>query len=240
MTITDPSTHANRSDFAVVTVDLYRDIHKGIRAELFAVTTAAGRVDPADRAGRVALADRVTNITRLLVEHAEHEDNHVQSAIETHMPALAEQIAADHVVLEARMAELDERAASVVAAAKGEQAAEVHRLYMELASFTAAYLQHQDVEERVVMPALEVAVGVPAVVGIHGAIIASIPPAQMATSLALMLPAMNIDNRVELLGGMRAGAPAEVFEGVWGLTGTVLAPADFAALGDRLGITAGG
>ena len=37
-----------------------------------------------------------------------------------------------------------------------------------------------------------------------------------------MIPAMNIDDRTELLGGMRAGAPPEVFEGIWGLTGSVL------------------
>ena len=36
----------------------------------------------------------------------------------------------------------------------------------------------------------------------------------MAKSLALMLPAMNIDDRTELLGGMQQGAPAEVFAGV--------------------------
>ena len=51
-----------------------------------------------------------------------------------------------------------------------------------------------------------------------------------------MLPAMNIDDRAELLGGMRAGAPAEVFDGVWGLAGSVLDPTDLAALATRLGI----
>ena len=58
----------------------------------------------------------------------------------------------------------------------------------------------------------------------------------MAQSLALMLPAMNIDDRTEMLGGMQAGAPAEVFDGVWGLAGSVLAPADHAALAARLGL----
>ena len=51
-----------------------------------------------------------------------------------------------------------------------------------------------------------------------------------------MIPAMNIDDRTELLGGMRAGAPAEVFEGVWGLVGSVLDPADVRTLADRLDI----
>ena len=44
-----------------VTFNLYRDIHKGIRAELFGVTQAAGNIDPADRSARAALADRVAN-----------------------------------------------------------------------------------------------------------------------------------------------------------------------------------
>jgi hypothetical protein len=47
---------------------------------------------------------------------------------------------------------------------------------------------------------------------------------------------MNIDDRAELLGGMRAGAPPEVFAGVWALAGSVLTPGDHAALGARLGI----
>ena len=54
------------------------------------------------------------------------------------------------------------------------------------------------------MPTLERTVGVEAVLGMHAAIIGSIPPAEMAKSLALMLPSMNIDDRTELLGALRA------------------------------------
>ena len=73
-------------------------------------------------------------------------------------------------------------------------------------------------------------------VGIHQAILGAIPPQEMAQSLALMLPAMNVDGRTELLGGMREGAPAEVFEGVWSLAGSVLDPTDLAAVARRLGL----
>jgi hypothetical protein len=51
-----------------------------------------------------------------------------------------------------------------------------------------------------------------------------------------MIPAMNVDDRTELLGGMQQGAPAEVFNGVWNLVKSVLVPSDAAALGRRLGI----
>jgi hypothetical protein len=71
---------------------------------------------------------------------------------------------------------------------------------------------------------------------IHQQIVGSIPPELMASSLSIMLPALNIDDRSELLGGMKMGAPPEVFQGAWSLAGTVLTPADYAALGTRLGI----
>lgn len=232
MTFTETNPRTNSP---LATVDLYRDIHKGIRAELFGITMAAGSLDPSDRVHRLALSTRVHDAVALLVSHAAHEDQHVQPSIETHFPALAERVEVDHLTLESRMETLNDMA-DAAAFATADQREVGHRLYLEFASFTSAYLEHQDLEERVIMPALEAAIGSEAVVGIHQAIVGSIPPAETAASLSLMLPAMNIDDRAELLGGMRAGAPAEVFEGVWGLAGSVLTPGDFEALGVRLGI----
>jgi hypothetical protein len=219
-----------------VALDLYRNIHKGIRAELFAVTTAAGSLDPHDRAGRADLARHVNSVVELLVSHAEKEDTEVQPAIETYLPALAAQIASDHPRIEAQIEEIRALADAAVDAPDSAAPAEVHRVYVELASFTGAYLVHQDFEERDVMPALERAIGVEAVAAVQQAIVGSIPPDEMARTLALMLPAMNVDDRTELLGGMQQGAPAEVFNGVWGLAKSVLSPADVLALGRRLGL----
>jgi hypothetical protein len=219
----------------LVAVDLYRDIHKGIRSELFAVTERAGRLDPSDRGDRAALSAHVHALVELLVSHAEHEDGHIQPALEQHLPQLAEQVASDHERLEARVALLDEQGTDLVDG-PGNARWNTHRLYVDLASFTSTYLAHQDLEERVIMPALEDVLGVDAIVGIHQAIIGSIPPEKMAQSLAFMIPAMNVDDRTDLLGGMRAGAPAEVFAGVWGLVGSVLPPQDHAALATRLGL----
>ena len=109
---------------------------------------------------------------------------------------------------------------------------------MELASFTSAYLSHQDLEERVVMPTLAANLSAGEVLALHENIVGHIPPAEMAEFLSLMIPAMNVDDRTELLGGMKAGAPAEVFAGVWGLVGSVLAPVEVAQVGGRLGIPA--
>ena len=84
------------------------------------------------------------------------------------------------------------------------------------------------------MPALSDALEMPGLLAMHNAIISSIPPDEMARSLALMLPAMNLEDRVEMLAGMRAGAPAEVFAGVVAIAEASLAPADMEALAIRL------
>jgi hypothetical protein len=86
------------------------------------------------------------------------------------------------------------------------------------------------------MPELERMIGVEQVLELHGAIVGSIPPDEMARSLAFMLPAMNVDDRSEMLDGMRMAAPQEAFDAVVGLARSVLLPADYSALADRLDI----
>jgi hypothetical protein len=217
--------------YTPVTFDLYTNIHKAIRSEMFDVVLRAGRVDPSERRARIGIAARVGQVVQLLESHAEHEDAAIGPVLATHEPALAARIERDHEAFDARLDAIKELADDTVASR-----ATAHRLYLELASFTSAYLAHQDLEERVVMPALERAVGVDAVVALNQQIVGSIPPDEMAASLAVMLPALNIDDRAELLGAMRANAPAEVFAGVWGLAGSVLASSDFSAVAARLGI----
>lgn len=240
MTITDTTTASSRdaeqSTYRLPAVDLYRDIHKGIRAELFAITTTAGSLDPADRADRVALLDHITSMAGVLASHAHHEDAFIDPALERHAPDLAERINADHIRIERTFDDVVALATDVVNAPVIDQHRLVHMLYLDLAAFTGEYLVHQELEERLVMPALERAVGVEAVAQINAAIVGSIPPDEMARSLAFMLPAMNPSDRAELLGGIRAAAPRPAFDAVVGLARSVLTPAGFDALSKRLAI----
>jgi len=224
------------STYELVAVDTYRDIHKGIRADLFDLTGSAGRIDPSCPGDVADLARHVDQTVDFLVVLAAHEDDHLVTVMSELLPDLNATIQRDHAVLEARLEDLQGWARNAVGAREGETRGEVQRLYIELASFTSAYLAHQDLEERVVAPELHRVIGPEAVLAIHQAIIASIPPDQMAASLALMLPAMNNDDRTEMLGGMQAGAPPEVFAGVWSLVGSVLEARDVTVLARRLGI----
>ena len=228
-----------RTPHTTVPFDLYRDIHKAIRVALFDVVTEAGNLDPNDCTARIAHATRVHELVKFLVFHAAHEDEHLDEAIRQVLPDAAAEIAAEHVALEERMAGLIELADLAFAADHDDARAAMHDLYLDLASFTSAYLAHQEVEERVVMPALWNAFGIEPLLGIHGAILGSISPDDMGWCLSKMLPAMNVDDRTEMLGGMRASAPPEAFAGVCALAQQVLKETDFAALTNRLDLQPG-
>ncbi|MGY6501490.1 MAG: hemerythrin domain-containing protein [Acidimicrobiales bacterium] len=232
MTLTHPT---DTPDIAEVAFDLYRDIHKGIRSELFAVTCEAGRADPSSTEDRSAVADHLGRVVSMLVSHAEHEDMGIDPALDAHLPDLAQQVALEHHALESRMELLTELADAASTADAATQRRRTHQLYLALSSFTADYLRHQDLEERIVMPALQSAIGVDAVVAIHGLIIGSIPPPELMQTLAVMFPAMNVEDRVELLSGMQMSAPPEAFGAVVGLVRSVLDPDEAGAVTQRVG-----
>jgi hypothetical protein len=234
MTITDQTQPLT----SPLVAEVYRDIHKGIRSYLFSVVSEAGSLDPSDRTARTGLPQRVSSLAALLESHAHHEDDFFQPVVEAHQPHIAELVAKDHERFEVRFRDITEMALSLGDGPGSDVRFVTQQLYLELASFTGAYLQHQDFEERVVNPAMEAAIGAEALRELDAALVASIPPHEMADALAVMLPAMNVDDRSELLGGIRAGAPAEVFAGIWGLACAVLAASDVAAVATRLDIPA--
>jgi len=108
MTAIAPTTplFAETAALDAVVVDVYRDIHKGIRHELFGVTLDAGRVDPGSAEAVTGVASRWTNLVNLLVAHADHEETFLQPVIEQFTPVYAEEIAETHARLEGQMAQL--------------------------------------------------------------------------------------------------------------------------------------
>ncbi len=55
-------------------------------------------------------------------------------------------------------------------------------------------------------------------------------------SAKIMVPAMNIDDQVELFGGAQAEAPPEVFAGMMALAQQALEPSRYHLLASRLGV----
>ncbi len=213
-------------------VDVYRDIHKGLRAELFALVGRSGSLDLVGAAERHDLGRHVHSTIALLESHAHHEDDAIHPVLIEAHPGLVERLDGDHARFDRHLAAVAEIADDILSAPVGRPTRQA--FYLELSAFTAAYLEHIDFEERTVMPALEDTIGPAGVEAVLGQIIGSIPPDMMTASLTVMLPTLDLDDRTDLLGGMQAAAPPEVFDHFVSLARSVLHRADFERLADRL------
>jgi len=70
---------------------------------------------------------------------------------------------------------------------------------------------------------------------VRGQVQGSIPPARFGEWMEIMLPAMNLDERVGMLGGMKANAPPPVFAAVSAIAARVLGTTNWDALRAQLG-----
>lgn len=233
MSITPDTEHERPAP--LLPVDIYRDVHKGLRRALFATTELAGRTaDDVD--GAVAdLLTAVDGMQQLLRWHHHHEDTLVQPTLDDRLPELAREVRDEHDAIEAHMTVVDRLVTAIATAAAAERTASIHALYLELASFTGRYLTHQDLEERHVMVALSHSMGLDALSDLDLAIRSAVPLDQMLHFLQEMVPAMPPSERVTMLDGMRTAMPPAVFAPVLAAASAALDDRDRLDLTEGLG-----
>ncbi len=196
---------------ADVRFDVYREVHKGIRHGLFGAVEAAGAVDPFDLDAVAAVHRQLEDLLHLLDVHAAHEDEHLGPLVERHLPALATRLHREHEHLDEVTAEVRRLLTALEDATGDERRLGQHRLYLAVAELTGTYLQHQTTEEVELLPALNRVADLDELMDANAAIVAAITPEDLDGYLRLIVPAVNPLDRAELYGGMRAGAPDEVF-----------------------------
>ena len=125
-------------------IHLYTKIHKAQRAWLMRATVAAGRLDPDDAAAAQLVAADARRLVHHLHEHAEHEERFIHPLLREAAPELALRLEAQHVALDAALAELTVTAESLDGA----------RIYRALTGFVALYFPHLEIEEQEAMPAI--------------------------------------------------------------------------------------
>lgn len=236
MTTIELPTTGNGADLVDVDAcDLYRQIHKGIRLALFHTTLRAGSLDVGDAEAVDGFLQAQDSLLGLLHGHHDKEDTFVQPLVEAHAPTLAEAVAAQHGQVEGALAGLEERGWRLAAAGRPARSGVAHNLYLDLGRLTSIYLAHQLVEETEVMPALRAVMPTDELLAVDLAIRATIPPAEMAEAMTWMLPAMDVEERTEMLGGM-ASAPPEVFALFTAAAEAALSADDWAQLARRVGL----
>ena len=175
-------------------MDLYRNIHKGIRAMLADVLTRSGRTDFTDAASVAALTTEVRDIFELLEGHAHTEDTYVMPLLRRVAPKLASQFDEEHEDQEARLpgllAALERHDASrPLAAFDG------HRIALQISRIAGELLTHMADEELEINPTLWSTTTDEELMAVEQKILASIAPDKMGRYLRWMVPAMNAPER---------------------------------------------
>lgn len=233
MTTTEIPTRATAVDLPF---DLYREVHKGLRRALFDLTVHVGAADCADVDQRTAVVHRTRNLVANLHHHHTHEDLFIQPAIVAVDPALAAIVDDGHIETEDGIAAIEADVDRLERSVGGEAVAVGLDLYRRLALFTAQYLAHMALEEGGVMDALRTAMSDDELLALEMELRASVAPPTMCGFITIMLPAMTPAERVAMLGGMHAGAPAEIFEQFRAAAEAALGADDYRTLAAGIGI----
>jgi hypothetical protein len=215
--------------------DVYREIHKAMRFAVAGVTTQAGSADAGDEQAVRALLDEWDDVAFVLHGHHAHEDEYCDPLIRRHAADLRDELERAHHEADRQLTELQTAADGIRAATASERDRSLLAFHLALADFEAGYLPHLRFEECKVMPALNAAMSDADLEAVTHQIRGSVPPADMCTYIRYMVPAMNFTERLDMLGGMYAGAPPEVFDMFRHAAQSALAPSDFEAIALAVG-----
>lgn len=191
--------------------NLYQAVHKGLRAFMADTLVRVGRTDAADLQDRADCAEQVRILLHLCGEHLVHENHFIHTAMMRRSPGSAGQAEAEHVAHVAEIAALRRLLAQAEVASPAQRDAHWLRLYHALSQFVAGNLIHMLMEEQAHNAVLWEHYSDEELIAVHDALVASIPPEEMAVHFRWMMPSVSHAERVGMLQGMRQGMPPEVF-----------------------------
>lgn len=193
--------------------DIYRLIHKGMRAFLTDTLLTIGRMDVASPDLQHGLG-KLNGLLNFCMSHLEHENEFIHPAMNARQPGSADNMYEHHdhhIQLIRELLNLSQELEQGSPTDKEQVAA---KLYRKLALFVADNLAHMHEEETENNAVLWQHYSDAEIQAIEQALVASISPQQNAEVMYWMLPAINHGERQEFLLGMREHAPALVFQGV--------------------------
>ncbi|MCB9904387.1 MAG: hemerythrin domain-containing protein [Planctomycetes bacterium] len=195
-------------------IDLYTTIHKGVRRTLFETTLTVASTDFSSVRESTGACQSVREMLDFLEEHAAHEDEAILPELADCAPELLADLRAEHSKLDGLQREVLAIVERLSDASEAERIALGQRLELRLGRLVAAHLNHLCVEETEVNRMLWAHRTDEQLLAVQDRIVSSIPLARLAEWYALVIPALNLRERREMLAAMRGGMPGEVFEAV--------------------------
>lgn len=211
--------------------DIYAFIHKGLRAFMSHTLLRVGRLDADDAAEVAEVSQEVRALIDVCRAHLEHENDFIHAAMQARAPGSCARVEADHRHHEAALDELTALLSRVPGNATAAQT-----LYRKLAAFVAENFEHMQREETEHNAVLWAHYSDAEIRDIEHRIVTSQSPQDAALTLRWMLPHMTPAERAGMLGGMRAQAQVETFDGVLSQIRPLLGGRDWRKLATALGL----
>lgn len=222
-------------------VDLYVGIHKAMRFLMADLLVAVGKMDASDDSAVEWIGSRVLQFADFCTSHLTHENDFVHTALEARLPGASARIATEHVEHEQAIAALKAAAGQLQKSQGSQREHDALALYRQLALFIAHNFEHMQAEEIELNQALWAHYTDEELLALHGRLLATIPPEETLFVMRWMVPAMTPAERLQLLQGMQAHAPAPAFAVVLDVVQPHLSTGEWAKLarGLKLAPTAG-
>jgi len=190
-----------------------------------------GRLDADDAAEVAEVSQEVRALIDVCGAHLEHENDFIHAAMQARAPGSCARVEADR---RHHAAALDELTALLSRVPGNATAAQT--LYRKLAAFVAENFEHMQREETEHNAVLWAHYSDAEIRDIEHRIVTSQSPQDAALTLRWMLPHMTPAERAGMLGGMRAQAPVETFDGVLSQIRPLLGGRDWRKLATALGL----
>jgi hemerythrin-like domain-containing protein len=217
-------------------IDLYTGIHKGQRYYLSQLSKQAGTLNVDDSEALSELLSKTLEVKEEFRVHAALEEHHIHPLLYDRIPEGARELEADHRRQEQKLDDLGKYLERLLT--KPLEFEKLRELALEfyrgLNRFIAIYLVHINKEEENILPTLWRLCTGEELANAFSSIVSSMKPEELMLNLSIMIPAMNVHERVMLLSDIKATAPPEAFKGVTALAEGVLSPDDWEEL-QRLG-----
>jgi hypothetical protein len=234
------------SEVMTATEDLFTPIHKAIRSMIYDVGGRLQTNDFSDVASSKPLLDDLEHefsaaissgcILCLLHSHASDEETAVFPAVSPHDAALVQAFIEDHHVLRHQLESITKMARELPLKTQPEERVQLGVALNRKANvFFAAYINHMNREEEKLVPLMRDRFTDDQMRAMRGGIMGGMPPDRLAAILGWMLPSLNVTELSEMLKGIKANSPPQVFQFISGIAARRVDPRRWQTVKERVG-----
>lgn len=198
-------------------MDVFKNVHKGLRRALFNLALQAGLVDAGRPEELDALRTQARDVFHFLEHHARNENRFLIPMMEAKSLSDTSRLLADHADLDAEVDRLRRGLDQLEGAPSRLQG-----FYLALNRFIGRYLHHLDEEEAHLLPLLHGAFADAELAEFSRQSVAATAPPDQDMMLGQMFPAMQASDLRSFFDNLRAKAPKESVQYLEGVARRVL------------------